>query len=253
MVVVVVVVVCCPQYFLLPLQQKVAEGVPWISSSEVSAIFGPLEIIYATSLDVIIELEERYQHWPEQQLFGDVFLKLVCIRSCTWQCCCNAYHSYQCQLMVGWVGLGWFGLIWLGQRPVMNLYSAYVNNYDTSNQTLLACREVPEFTAFLREQAALGGVSHWLEALLIMPVQRLPRYQLFIQELIKYTEPTHVDYSNLLAALEAIKSLNAGVNERKKDLDNRNKLLELQEAIIDAPMVCIKMPSHHSLTLATDA
>jgi len=64
----------------------------------------------------------------------------------------------------------------------MNLYSTYINNYDTSNQALLACRERrPEFTQYLHEQATLGGVSHWLEALLIMPVQRLPRYQLFLQ------------------------------------------------------------------------
>ena len=92
------------QFFLIPLQRKVAEGAKWITAAEVSAIFGPLEIIYATNLDVIMELEERFQHWPEQQRFGDVFLKLVPIsiapRLCLLARAPRDAHSLDCCVRV---------------------------------------------------------------------------------------------------------------------------------------------------------
>jgi hypothetical protein len=39
-----------------------------------------------------------------------------------------------------------------------------------------------------------------LESYLILPVQRIPRYQMLLSDLVKHTSPEHPDYHNLLTA-----------------------------------------------------
>lgn len=41
----------------------------------------------------------------------------------------------------------------------------------------------------------LSGLS--VESFLILPVQRIPRYVLLLQDLLKYTNATHQDFNNL--------------------------------------------------------
>ena len=56
-----------------------------------------------------------------------------------------------------------------------------------------------------------------------------------MQELIKYTDTTHVDYNNLNQGLSAIKEINTYINSRKKDTDSRAKLISLQKDIKNSP------------------
>ncbi len=55
---------------------------------------------------------------------------------------------------------------------------------------------------------------------LIAPIQRLPRYQLLIQELKKSTPLQHPDYEPLSVALEKIVSVNQFLNEEKRNAEN---------------------------------
>ena len=68
-----------------------------------------------------------------------------------------------------------------------------------------------------------------------MPIQRLPRYQILIDKLLKYTPPNHVDYQNLKKALAAIKTTNRAVNEKRRTTELRDKVLELSAAIHGVP------------------
>ena len=43
-----------------------------------------------------------------------------------------------------------------------------------------------------------------LDDLLITPIQRLPRYQMFLKELIHLTPTTHTDYDHLVLALDRL-------------------------------------------------
>ena len=46
-----------------------------------------------------------------------------------------------------------------------------------------------------------------LESLLILPVQRIPRYELFLKELLKCTGKTHPDYKYLESGLFDVMSI----------------------------------------------
>eukprot|EP00466_Bigelowiella_natans_P000623 jgi/Bigna1/125969/aug1.1_g677 len=64
--------------------------------------------------------------------------------------------------------------------------------------------------------------------LLIKPVQRVPRYRLLIQELVKLTPPIAPSYSVLEQALGVIKVIASHVNETIRQAENQEKLHTLQ-------------------------
>lgn len=70
-----------------------------------------------------------------------------------------------------------------------------------------------------------------LPALLILPVQRIPRYRLLLQELLKRTPSDHVDYQSLEKALNAIIEIAAKVNEAKKQNELSQIAFELQKQL----------------------
>jgi len=77
-----------------------------------------------------------------------------------------------------------------------------------------------------------------LEALLIQPIQRLPRYHLLLTELLKNTDESHPDYQNLTEGGTELKSLCDRVNECVKKQQNVAGLLNTQHkgmlSVVDA-------------------
>lgn len=71
-----------------------------------------------------------------------------------------------------------------------------------------------------------------IQSYLIMPVQRLPRYRLLLEDLIKNTNGLHhKDYRPLIAACEEIKKVANFINEQKKEAENMNRVLEIQSLL----------------------
>jgi hypothetical protein len=60
---------------------------------------------------------------------------------------------------------------------------------------------------------------------------RLPRYELLLTGLLKYTSEENVDKENLKLALEKVKEINATINERKAMHDKINYLKSLEKSI----------------------
>ncbi|TFK30624.1 hypothetical protein FA15DRAFT_676905 [Coprinopsis marcescibilis] len=71
-----------------------------------------------------------------------------------------------------------------------------------------------------------------LNAYLLLPVQRIPRYKLLLTDLLKSTPPMY-DYmeDSLDRALAEISSLASNINEGKRDAESRKKLVQWQSRI----------------------
>ena len=78
-------------------------------------------------------------------------------------------------------------------------------------------QERVEFTYFMKHHrmllAALGHGSHAIHDLLIQPVQRIPRYRLLLEQLLKSTPGDHPDTKLLKDALNKASSLYFHRNE----------------------------------------
>ncbi|KAG2023276.1 signal transducer [Coprinopsis cinerea AmutBmut pab1-1] len=71
-----------------------------------------------------------------------------------------------------------------------------------------------------------------LEGYLLLPVQRIPRYKLLLEELVRSTPPTYEYMEDPLdRALAEISSLANNMNEGKREAESRRKLVQWQSRI----------------------
>ena len=70
---------------------------------------------------------------------------------------------------------------------------------------------------------------------IIMPVQRIPRYILLLKSLSKRTPSLHPKATKLEVALAQTKRTADVINERKRQAENANKILELKDALEGLP------------------
>ncbi len=89
-------------------------------------------------------------------------------------------------------------------------YAIYLANYSSALKLLEELENKKKAIATYCQQCQdeCGGMT--LTGLLVTPVQRIPRYQLLLQEVIKFTPAEHPDLENLGAALTAVKKYAEG-------------------------------------------
>ena len=72
-----------------------------------------------------------------------------------------------------------------------------------------------------------------LDGFLLTPVQKICKYPLQLRELLKYTRPQHADYLELQDALEVMKDVAVSINDRKRRIENIEKIAAWQKMIGD--------------------
>uniref|UniRef100_A0A3B5R0B9 Rho guanine nucleotide exchange factor 9 n=1 Tax=Xiphophorus maculatus TaxID=8083 RepID=A0A3B5R0B9_XIPMA len=114
------------------------------------------------------------------------------------------------------------------------IYSEYCNNH------LDACMELSKL---MRD----GRYQHFFEAcrllqqmidiaidgFLLTPVQKICKYPLQLAELLKYTAQDHSDYRYVAAALAVMRNVTQQINERKRRLENIDKIAQWQASVLD--------------------
>lgn len=72
-----------------------------------------------------------------------------------------------------------------------------------------------------------------LESLLILPVQRLPRYELLLRDIIKSTPEYHKDFNSLLQASKSVNEMTTVINESKRAMERMEQSLQIQQQFIN--------------------
>lgn len=155
---------------------------------DIEEIFINVVQIYLVHQVLLHELEDSINHWPRIYL-GDVFLSHL--------------HFFQ-------------------------LYEEYINKYDQAAQLLKIKRKKDFiFDEFCNhnQKKTIGSLN--LSSLLIMPVQRLPRYKLLLEQLIKNTNKEHLDYEPLNKAVNILNETIKSINERKKEFESSHIISEI--------------------------
>lgn len=111
-------------------------------------------------------------------------------------------------------------------------YSDYVNVYEQARETISKLRATnSKFAAFLEEREIKDGVLTPLENYLIMPVQRVPRYEMLLTTLLKNTWKSHPDYPSLVEAAKRAMAISERVNERKRLRESHDKMLQVYNSL----------------------
>lgn len=127
--------------------------------------------------------------------------------------------------------------------PYMRLYGDYITNFSYASELLLRLsgKKDPKnkqagnlrFRAFLEcayQNPTVMNIGE-LDSFLVQPVQRLPRYKIFLDQLIKLTAANHEDYPALNAALQEVSEVMNYINEKKRSQEQEHHVFRVYDLI----------------------
>ncbi|EFC43629.1 RhoGEF domain-containing protein [Naegleria gruberi] len=178
------------EVYLKPFKAMAAKDKPLITKEEVSAIFSDIDVILNFNNTFLKDLEERLQNYVYTVTISDIFLQIA---------------------------------------PFFKTYSRYCNNFDKANEVLRECKKREEFKEQVSKMDKDSRTSKLgLQSYLILPIQRIPRYRLLLQDLIKHSGPSHPDYKGLKLALEKICEVADHLNNTMKSIEATNEIIKIQ-------------------------
>lgn len=180
---------------VLQLFKKPCEENNLLDKKELVTMFMNIEEVYSVNKDLLFMLLERISHWHDQQCVGDIFLDQS------------------------------FKII-----DRMKIYTKYCNNYPAAEKLYKDKIKKREFEAFINScyehQVCQAGLN--LPAYLISVVQRIPRYLLLLQDLLKRTPENHPDHGNLSKAYSKMEHLAVYINNQKQTADGMKAMEQLR-------------------------
>ncbi|KAI0240754.1 hypothetical protein L0F63_007307, partial [Massospora cicadina] len=148
------------------------------------------------------------------------------------------------------------GEVFAAHSAYLKMYSLYINDFATANQEAerlqaigsggvvgSAARHRKRIRQYL--EACLSHPAHNqlnLQGFLLLPVQRIPRYRLLLQDLLRCTPPSHPDHEGLVRAYADVARRADEINERKRVKEANDKVLEIQNRIRGQNLVPLVEP-----------
>nr|XP_061811604.1 guanine nucleotide exchange factor VAV3-like isoform X2 [Nerophis lumbriciformis] len=122
--------------------------------------------------------------------------------------------------------------IFIAFKERLLIYGKYCSDVETAIATLDSiCKDREDVRMKLEECSKRANYGKFtLRDLLVVPMQRVLKYHLLLQELVKHTHDA-TDKSNLRKALDAMKDLAQYVNEVKRDNETLREIDQYQKSI----------------------
>ncbi|KAL0222473.1 hypothetical protein RCL1_002327 [Eukaryota sp. TZLM3-RCL] len=122
--------------------------------------------------------------------------------------------------------------------PFLKFYTSYISHFEPVTEALTEIRRMTsrsgkrliEEINQIEGKPSLRGMD--VGSYLIMPVQRVPRYRLLLEAVLKKTPTNHSDYDGVFTALERVKSVASVVNEKLKEWEVRSKIVDIERQIV---------------------
>ncbi|XP_028840746.1 rho guanine nucleotide exchange factor 9 isoform X3 [Denticeps clupeoides] len=114
------------------------------------------------------------------------------------------------------------------------IYSEYCNNHVDACMELSRLMRDPRYQHFFEAcRLVQQMIDIAIDGFLLTPVQKICKYPLQLAELLKYTVQEHSDYRYVAAALAVMRNVTQQINERKRRLENIDKIAQWQASVLD--------------------
>ncbi|XP_031817323.1 rho guanine nucleotide exchange factor 17 isoform X2 [Sarcophilus harrisii] len=186
------------QGYMQPLKQP--ENAVLCDPSLVDEIFNQIPELLEHHEQFLEQVQNRVQEWHTRQKVGDLLVQ-----------------SFSKDILV-------------------NIYSAYIDNFLNAKDAVRIAKEArPAFLKFLEQSMRENKEKQALSDLMIKPVQRIPRYELLVKDLLKHTPEEHPDRPFLIDAHRNIKQVAEKINKGMKNAEEVERharvLLEIEAHI----------------------
>ncbi|XP_034655759.1 uncharacterized protein LOC117893295 [Drosophila subobscura] len=118
--------------------------------------------------------------------------------------------------------------------PFFKLYSVYAFDY---RGALFIIQDLilknPVFRKFLEQTESRPEVQRKLNSLMIVPIQRVPRYKLLLEQVLLYTSPADADYKLLKESVKEIDATAAHINACVEEQEVTQYLIHLQNSLVN--------------------
>jgi hypothetical protein len=173
--------------YMKPLQQSLNSKDRTITYTEadIKTLFSNLEVVIPLNVELLKELTTIVGNWSEQQKIGATFLRMA---------------------------------------PFLKMYYEYSIAYNTALDTYNRLVRDQNFAQRLLNYRTESGINLSLEHLLIMPVQRMPRYVMLLTELSRATPFTHPDKDDIEKAIAKLQEVTQHVNDFIKKAESSKKM-----------------------------
>eukprot|EP01084_Bolivina_argentea_P139540 245470_1 len=111
--------------------------------------------------------------------------------------------------------------------PYFRMYQGYVNNHEKSVALMRKLNEKEKWVEYAQTVRPLCQRFD-LASLLILPIQRIPRYKLLLSEILKNTPEKHPDCNDLKESLEKVQETSLQINSRMKEFDRRETVKKIE-------------------------
>ncbi|XP_065056008.1 spermatogenesis-associated protein 13-like [Rhopilema esculentum] len=124
------------------------------------------------------------------------------------------------------------GDLFISHKNDFDLYSEYCNNHPNANIRLHGLQREKRYKLFFESCRLIQQmIPLSIDAFLLTPVQKICKYPLQLNELLKHTPVEHPDYGHLQLAVHEMKEVASLINERKKKFEDLNSIAEWQLSV----------------------
>jgi hypothetical protein len=125
------------------------------------------------------------------------------------------------------------GKVFLELAPYLKFYSTDANDFESDIKLIEEWKEKHKGIRTLVANAETRPeVQKKLNSLLITPIQRIPRYKLLLDDIIKNTPRFHPDRNNLEEARTQIDAIAWYINDQIKDHDHNQLMIKIQKSLV---------------------
>jgi len=151
----------------------------YLTEEEIEIVFGNTEQLLKSNSLLSEALEDRLEAWHVNQGVGDIFVQFLD-----------------------------------SLKPHVNYIEHFATTQEAKERVLSGKTKAEDFFKIVQIMPQLEGKT--LNDLQIMPVQRVPRYKLLLEDLYKNTPKTHPDNAMLSVATNQIAKLARDINENNR-------------------------------------
>ncbi|CAJ0598494.1 unnamed protein product [Cylicocyclus nassatus] len=119
------------------------------------------------------------------------------------------------------------------KQSMIETYISFVDNFKYAKAAITQARGKPSFEKYYNRCCRDHRNKQDLDSLLISPIQRVPRYELLVKQLLKHTPTEHPDHEMLLRTQHHIHNLAVAINQHKEANEQMEQRLREIEAIVD--------------------